>query len=386
MHALQGEPRSPHAPTGSPLPVRHHRRVFPSVPAAANRGRSDCFSHYIRSKCVKRIESYKIRTLPDGSVPVFLLPLSLGVSSTALLHLLSTALTAQRRRVSRARYALKIVHVDETLLHAHAPPPDLAAVRERFPEAGEYSVVKLEDVYLFEVGGEEASAGDRAARLRRTLQSLPSPTSREDLARALRTRLIRRLAARHRCAGIFWGSSTTALASHILTSAALGRGASLPLLTQDGAHEGTLNYHPLRDVFKKELVTFARDVLQPSLWGLCVAEEGRQKHTAANAISARNITVGELLTQYFETMEVQYPSTVSNVVRMGDRLKTAGEERMCCKLCGLPVDGGGNGLTLGAQDDGDESPREMCYGCLRSIHGATAELNWPVVEDRITKS
>ncbi|KAI5852254.1 hypothetical protein BZA05DRAFT_397335 [Tricharina praecox] len=346
---------------------------------------SDCFSHYIRSKCIKRIESYKIRSLPNGSIPVFLLPLSLGVSSTALLQILSTALTTQRQKVSRARYTLKIVHIDESLLNARAPPAaDLAAIRERFPEAGEYSVVKLEEIYSFEGEGSGEGSGegdgeDNAARLRQTLQSLPSPTSREDLARVLRTRLIQRLAAQHGCAGILWGSSTTTLASQILTSSALGRGASLPFLTQDGVHEGVLSYHPLRDVFKKELVTFVKDVVQPSLWGLCTAEEGRQRHSAANAISARNITVGELLTQYFETMEVQYPSTVSNVVRMGDRLKTVGEERRCCTLCGLSVDGGGNGLTLGAEENGDEVPREMCYGCLRSTHGATVELSWPVL-------
>ena len=102
-------------------------------------------------------------------------------------------------------------------------------------------------------------------------------------------------------------------------------------------------------MFKKELATFVTEVVEPSLLPLCVAYSAQPKHSAAAATSGRNITVGELLTQYMESMEVQYPSTVMNVVRMGDKLKYANPDAEPCAICGLPADGGGNGLTLGEE-------------------------------------
>jgi len=85
--------------------------------------------------------------------------------------------------------------------------------------------------------------------------------------------------------------------------------------------------------------------------------------------------MGELLTQYFESMEIQYPSTVSNVVRMGGKLRPADPEAKVCRICGLPVDDGGNELTLGADCDG-QATSNMCYGCMRTTHGS-ADFSWP---------
>ena len=134
-------------------------------------------------------------------------------------------------------------------------------------------------------------------------------------------------------------------------------------------------YHPLRDVFKKELAVFVREIADAPLRELAIAHSDVPKHSVAAATSGRNITVGELLTQYFEGMECQYPSTVSNVVRMGDNLKVAETGEKPCVICGLPIEEeGGSGLTLGEEHDG--TPRSMCYGCARSTHGAT-QLSFP---------
>jgi cytoplasmic tRNA 2-thiolation protein 2 len=142
------------------------------------------------------------------------------------------------------------------------------------------------------------------------------------------------------------------------------------VLTSIPYTSGVTFYHPLRDLFKKELVTYAFEITQPSLIPLCGAYSSIPKHSPAAATSGRNITVGELMTQYFDSMEVQYPSTVSNVVRMGDRLKPSSSKTKTCSLCGLFIDEGANDLTLGAQGQQVEAG-EMCYGCMRSTHGAS---------------
>lgn len=128
----------------------------------------------------------------------------------------------------------------------------------------------------------------------------------------------------------------------------------------------------------KELVTYAKELADPPLISLCWAYSEEPKHSAAKATSGRNITVDELMTQYFEQMEEQYPSIVSNVVRTANRLKVEDPNAEHCVICGLPGDGGASGLTLGAQEETEGISDGMCYGCLRSTHGATDKIDWPL--------
>lgn len=190
------------------------------------------------------MESYKIR--PDdatGQIPTFLLPISFGVSSTTLLHLIDAQLQGQRlKKATRTRYRLKILHVDETVLDPSAAPPPqhLDKVRHRFPDAGEFLSAKLEDIYGFPsqteaLGGSSGGGGgsSNAESMRALLSALPSPTSREDMAGIIRTRLIVAVANREGCRGILWGDSTTRLADKVMAEAAKGRGFSLPWQISD---------------------------------------------------------------------------------------------------------------------------------------------------------
>lgn len=140
--------------------------------------------------------------------------------------------------------------------------------------------------------------------------------------------------------------------------------------------------YPLREVFMKELVVYARDIIvDPPLMPLCTEYSAEPKHSVAKATSGRNITVDELMTQYFEQMEEQYPHIVSNVIRTASRLKVQSPEAKACSICGLPGDGGKSALTLGDfGEDGEEASgaSDMCYGCLRSTHNASASIAWPL--------
>ena len=128
----------------------------------------------------------------------------------------------------------------------------------------------------------------------------------------------------------------------------------------------------------KELVTYAKEIVDPPLMPLCTAYSEEPKHSAAKATSGRNITVDELMTQYFEQMEAQYPAIVSNVVRTADRLKVEHPDAKACIICGLPGDGGNSGLTLGAETETEGASDGMCYGCLRSTHGASDQIDWAI--------
>jgi cytoplasmic tRNA 2-thiolation protein 2 len=149
-------------------------------------------------------------------------------------------------------------------------------------------------------------------------------------------------------------------------------------------------HYPIRDLLKSELVNYVSLTLPGSpepLLPLCIAYSAQPKHSAANVVSGRNITIDELMTQYFEGIETQYPSIVANVVKTAGKLQPLRGNRdgESCRICGLPGDGAGedmtlSALTLNARVSGGgklEKGSQMCYGCARSTHGA-APYDWPL--------
>ncbi|KAG0634655.1 hypothetical protein HOY80DRAFT_1025609 [Tuber brumale] len=372
---------------------------------------SDCFDKYTRSKCIKRMEAYRVRYNPpdtDTSPRRLLLPLSFGISSMILLHLLNSQLQNQLARTTRTGFVLIVVHIDESAINPTVPPGEesMRAVQERFPDVGEYLIVRLEEIYgfssavkAFEMGVEEEGGGGGGGgvwreKLKGLLGVFPSSTSRMDLLQILRTRLVTELARKHACEAVLWGDTTTRLAEKTLAETAKGRGFSIPWQTSDGDSPYGIKFlYPLRDLLKKELVVYVSLEVPTPLRPLCfgVAEEGDGKKYAA---VGKGITIDELMTQYFEGIEGQYPSIVANVVRTAGKLATEGGMVRIgrCKICGLPRDGGGGELVLDAEtklgksssgevngngSGGRKEGGDMCYGCARSVHGARP-YEWPL--------
>lgn len=156
---------------------------------------------------------------------------------------------------------------------------------------------------------------------------------------------------------------------------------------------GVKFHYPLRDLLKSELVNYVSLELPGApapLLPLCVAYSAQPKHSAAGAASGRNITIDELMTQYFESIETQYPSIVANVVRTAGKLQPlrGNANGESCRICGLPGDGAGGDMTLsaltlnaqandGGKPDNGNKRSGMCYGCARSTYGA-ASYDWPL--------
>lgn len=188
--------------------------------------------------------SYRIRRpSPTDEIPTFLLPLSFGISSTSLVFLLDAQRRAQREKVSRTHYKVKIVHIDERILDPGcSDPAHLDVIRKKFPDLGEYECASLEDIYDYNDAAAEVmegvecagDGGSKRERLCALLSALPSPTSRMDLASIIRNRLLVEIAKRESCEGILWGDTTTKLAEKTLAETAKGRGFSLPWMISDG--------------------------------------------------------------------------------------------------------------------------------------------------------
>ncbi|KAI5841884.1 hypothetical protein DFP73DRAFT_555007 [Morchella snyderi] len=370
---------------------------------------SECFDKYVRSKYIKRMESFRVRYAPNDTgviVPTqttLLVPLSFGVSSIALLNLISNQLKAQRQRSNgQTGYNCLVIHVDESCVDPSVPSQEsINAVQERFSDIGTFRALSVEDIYDFrnvareieldhgldeEKGGSDAF--DKKEALMHLLSSLSSTTSRMDILSILRTRLIVEVAKKEGCAAVLWGDSTTRLAQKTLAETAKGRGFSIPWQTSDGDSPFGIEFrYPVRDLLKSELVNYVSIPLPTSpkpLLPLCVAYSSDAKHTVANAASGRNITIDELMIQYFNGIETQYPSIVANVVSTAGKLKPLRRPagiNISCKICGLPGDGAGGDITLSALTlnavDSVDAKSSMCYGCARSMHGSGV-YDWPL--------
>lgn len=345
---------------------------------------SKCFTQYVTTKTIKRMETYRIR----GSTVAprkLLFPLSFGPSSAALLHILDQHLQGQFDRMNRAAYEIYVVHID--LYLEIADREDSAKLLEkykaRFPRHT-YSSFGLEDALLLDnidwkalglpLPTEQEAQKTGTERLQALVGAMPSATSRKDIATTLLTRLLVDVAKRNGCESILFGDSTTRLAEKTLTETAKGRGFSLPWQVSDGmsSHGVGFNY-PLRDLLKKELVTFS-SLTTPQLTDLIIYQNASSHISASSKLT----TIDDLMVQYFESVEENYPSIVANVVRTSSKLKPmSGDATTACGLCELPVSEGTAGIFgWGGDQNSDSRPAKLdddhgvlCYGCSRSING-----------------
>ncbi|KAF1924217.1 uncharacterized protein M421DRAFT_95623 [Didymella exigua CBS 183.55] len=340
----------------------------------------ECFARYVHTKAIKRLETFRVNFHTNEERKV-LLPLTFGVSSTTLLHILDLHLKTQMSKTGRTGFALNVVaigHAEGTL-----PVEDLLEkVRQQYP-GHEYAALPLHDVFRTisedatlqdlvaeAVDGENPSNQEKLAVL---INSLTSATARADVLSTLRTRLIVEHAKSACCQSILWGDSTTALAEKTLAETCKGRGFSLPWQVGDGrAPFGVYFHYPLRDVLKKELVSYIG--LADSGLASLVYESSPGATQAST--SSKNTTIDDLMKQYFESVEENFPSIVSNVVRTSGKLEVpAGADRdPRCGLCNMPVPGGRFGIHGWGgyqQNDGFETysaiGKNICYGCTRSL-------------------
>ncbi|MCJ1403714.1 cytoplasmic tRNA 2-thiolation protein 2 [Xylographa trunciseda] len=353
--------------------------------------------NYVGSKVVKRMDGYKVRSPTKDTLPKILLSLSRGVSSLTLLYLLDQQLRIQRERTSRVGYELCVLYVTEEEFVGAAKEnvsESIDLIKARFP-LHKYTAISLEEAYhyppsfgedhmsnTFALSRQSGLLGSSPPRecLRDVLALLPSPSSRTDMIQILRTRLVVGYAKDAGCESIIWGDSTTRLAERILAETAKGRGFSIPWQTADGLSPYGINFmFPMRDMLRKEIKIYST-LTTPPLDEL-ILEAIRSQSSPA---SSKDTTIDNLMIQYFESVELNYPSIVANVVRTSGKLKPAPNSPLStlCRICSLPVANGTQSLHTWGGDQVDTTvasnvtsvsstePGVTCYGCSQSIRGS----------------
>jgi cytoplasmic tRNA 2-thiolation protein 2 len=322
-----------------------------------------------------------------------LLPVSFGVSSLTLLHVLDHHLSNQKEKTGRMGFELQVLFVDTSAVERASPEPQLVShLKDQFSDhcciTVSLSSILANDStsgeadlreFLPAVAKADAQPLSAEQRLEYLVKSLPSATARSDVISVLRIRLIAKIAEEKGCEGILWGDCTTRLAEKTLAETAKGRGFSLPWQVTDGESPyGIAFNYPLQDLLKKELVAYA-NMANPSFSSLIHQSSGSGQPSA----SSKNTTIDDLMKQYFESVEENYPSIVANVVRITSKLQAPPSQStgQRCKLCSMPVTNGNFGIHGwgGNQQDSVGTSSELsgngfCYGCTRSVPQATVLL------------
>lgn len=337
----------------------------------------ECFSRYVNTKVLKRLESNKIRGSFHDSEKKVLIPISFDVSSVSLLLVLDQQLRMRYQHGRHAGYTLHILCVDDSLVQEGLFTYDMfAALQDRFPTY-DVSVIRFEDCFSYgiefdtvvdsSISPEECSAELRVQKASRRLQS---PTSRADLIGIVKRRLIGAFAAKEHCDSILYSDSTTRLAERVLAETSKGRGGHLPLLISDGISlDGVPCSYPMRDLLEKEVMMYAK-IAEPPIEQLIRPINEKRVH-----VSSKDLTIDALMGQYFDTVEENYPSIVANVVRTTSKLNATTEANTTtCELCVLPIGDGEHGGEQTTTDSaGDAAHTEnkpisrLCSGCIRIL-------------------
>ncbi|KAI1212262.1 uncharacterized protein F4807DRAFT_415390 [Annulohypoxylon truncatum] len=353
-----------------------------------------CFAYYVSSKAIKRLEALQRETSAprnSGSGPPgqrrpqrYLVGLSCGPSSTALLHVLTENVRQQRAKGQKtARFEYVAVHVVDDTLSPPSPQPGsgtappneldraeepsyLAAYRARFPDADLLSVPLSSALALRSVDWTALPSpspdlqSSPAQQLSSILALLPSVTSRADVRRLLVRHILVATAAQRNCDALLLGHSTTSLAELTLSETAKGRGFSLPSLVNDGLVPVPSRLDPLNsDIAPNTTITNNTNgnsdeshsqtpisVPPPTPTTLPIYSPLRElfrnelltylTHTSppltpllpaspaatsnGAVVSHRDLSIDDVLSRYFGAVEASYPSVVANVVRTTGKL------------------------------------------------------------------
>ncbi|KAL2438554.1 Cytoplasmic tRNA 2-thiolation protein 2 [Exophiala dermatitidis] len=327
-----------------------------------------CFSRYVNSKVLKRMESYRFKARSEDEKDRLLLPISGGVSSLVLLQVLDTQLQKQLAKRNRTAYDLVIVRV---ILPEEEASTSLdqcyEELKQRFSSHTFLQPPKLQEVFEtddrierdLEHLGIKRQAGESSQTLLQRITTLAtSVTARADLQSILLQRLIVSVAQQQTCAGIVWGHSDSRLAALVLADVAKGRGGSVSSIIADGPSVYGITFiYPMRDLFKTELEAYARVASEPLL-----AKTAELDGTPSpQPSSVRHTSIDSLLKTYIDSQGEKYPGIMANVVRTASKLqgRQASAIEGACPVCVRPIVRS-EGLAI--------SDSILCYGCDRMKH------------------
>ncbi|KAL2836382.1 hypothetical protein BJX68DRAFT_36886 [Aspergillus pseudodeflectus] len=341
----------------------------------------DCYTRFVGYKVLRRTEQYRLRkSVPGAARGKLLLPLSCGLASSVLLHMIHTQMKEQRSRPHAPDgFDLHVLIIDpQSISSSNLPLGEaLESLQQRFPLASFTQlslhtiwelVPDLRDVFPGYAGEDfrDDSSLSPKERLDAFRASISSNTSAADVDSVLLTRLIVAFAKSINCFGIIWGDSDDRLAAKTLASVAKGRGSSLTWQVSDGMTPFGLEFSfPLRDLFTAELQNYADSFSE--LADIIIPDA-----PFSDNILTKNLSIDQLMLRYVSSQGAKYPGVMSNVTRTANKLQAS---RMStngsrCALCDTFICNSKGVYSqtprTATTDPKYSSLTELCYACDRS--------------------
>lgn len=292
-----------------------------------------CFFKFVQFRHRKQLEKFKVDySEPRPPDQHIMLALSLGQSSIALLDMCMDLIRLQKStHRGRQGFYLHAVYVCGS--DVDEAKRRLDKVRERYPE--------LESLELVALDYSKATEG---------ISSI-NRTSTQDITWLLQRQAIEQAAQKHGCQTTIYGHCQTRLAQLVLSLTAKGRGRSI--VDEVEAH------CPIREVLYTEVGEYNRlkqveDLILPE---------------APIPATTKLQSVDDLVHQYFLSVEKEYPSVVSTVVRTSSKLQkpgNGGQEK--CIICEQPIENR-DWLEHITVDGPETAGQDLCYGCMVMLRG-----------------
>ncbi|KAK9854574.1 hypothetical protein MYU51_003687 [Penicillium brevicompactum] len=333
-----------------------------------------CYKSFVGQKVVGRLIHYRPHGR-DHAPHKLLLPVSYGVSSSVLMHVLHAD---RQRRLDAGRlvgYDVHVLVIDPSTISATDESFDqkFKLMQATYP-AYTFSCVPFHGIFDHDVEVEEIMqeyAGphfkdnkslSNEERLTAFRSSISTATSQADIDTILLTRLVVAFAKKSGCQSVIWGDSDSRLAAKALAVVAKGRGASLTWQVSDGMSPWGLKFeYPLRDLYKAELHQY--ESICPELSDIIIPEQAPSEN-----VLTKNLSIDELMLRYVQSQGAKYPGVMANVARTANKLdsSTSGSAATCALCAGLLGNTEGNtGVTVSNQAQDNQSS-QFCYGCMRS--------------------
>lgn len=397
-----------------------------------------CFVFFMRGKQRKSMldERYKVKygAIADRQgVQKVLLPLSFGASSLVLLDMVASLLLEQSlAHKGKQGFELEVLHLIEPKIATLATNSKanvlnileeieqdsmrklFASLAKRyFPLELIYHEVDLNTYVMdnvtaitvkrqFEVIASEASEISQKSSVADLLKQCATRALQEDLVNVLKTALTRKIALEMGFQTIIYGHSMTRLANEVIALTVTGRGST--------THESVINRPIKYNNVDLQIIFPLRNILKGEVTAILLFDKELRlflkPETKPGSRLAKNMTVHDLTTQYFDNLDAAgYASTASTVVKTAEKLGAPKEPELGqCEVCGSSFHRDSrkwlSGITVTTAaplvtDQELEYAREyareyalpeavapgrklqICYGCTITLAEAGKSFDWP---------
>jgi len=330
-----------------------------------------CFTTYITHKFRSTLGKAKLIKADDN----VLLAVSGGHSSTAMLHLVSGALSESAHK--RLKFNPAIIYIDESCLTnseieiENNAQNEVKCNLERISKELHFPFYSI-PIYSNGESSLEPDNNNLMEKFLVSFNSIASFTAKTDFLSSLRTSQIASFARQNNFTKILIGENSTGLSVKLMYQIAQGRGSSISqdVGVADRRHDNLVLIRPMREFSSKEVAMFNRlnDI------DTFVDKNLDTKTDAGSSLQrqAEEFIIG---------LQADFPSTVSTVFRTGEKVSSIVNNttniQKKCALCSSLITEESSLPNGYSSNDFKTGPvgEKLCYGCSLTFKDMTKDTN-----------